>query len=135
LDYPKYDDSMQKPNPPKTVDEYIDAAPKEMQPKLREVRGAIRETAPEAVESISYGMPYYSYKGKTGIKARLCYFGLLKTSIGFYLRPPVINDHKQELAGYISTKSAVNFPLDKPIPIPLVKQLVSSRLKTDGARK
>jgi uncharacterized protein YdhG (YjbR/CyaY superfamily) len=62
----------------KNVDEYITAAPKEVQPKLREVRAAIREAAPEAVESISYGMPFYSFKGESGFKARLCYFGLLK---------------------------------------------------------
>lgn len=129
----KYGMSMQKSKPPKNVDEYIAAAPKEVQPKLREVRAAIREFAPNAVESISYGMPYYSYKGKSGIKARLCYFSLLKTSIGFYLRPPVIEDHKGELAGYISTKSAVNFPLDKPVPIPMIKQLVKARMKIDKA--
>ena len=126
---------MQRSKPPKNVDEYIASTPKEVQPKLREVRAAIREVAPNAVESISYGMPYYSYKGKSGIKARLCYFGLLKTSIGFYLRPPVIEDHKGELAGYISTKSAVNFPVDKPIPIPLIRLLVRARLKVDGAGK
>ncbi|MGI0091284.1 MAG: DUF1801 domain-containing protein [Nitrososphaerales archaeon] len=52
--------------------------PKEVQPKLREIRAAIREAAPDAVESISYGMPFYSFKGESGFQARLCYFGLLK---------------------------------------------------------
>ncbi|TLX99039.1 MAG: DUF1801 domain-containing protein, partial [Thaumarchaeota archaeon] len=60
----------------KSVDEYIAAARKEVQPKLREIRTAIREVAPDALESISYGMPFYSYKGEQGFKGRLCYFGL-----------------------------------------------------------
>jgi len=66
---------------PKTVDAYIAAAPKETQPKLRKIRTAIREVAPDAAESISYGMPFYNYKG------RLVWFGLQKTHIGLYLRP------------------------------------------------
>ena len=92
---------------PKDVDEYIATAPKEVQDKLREIRAAIRETAPKAVESISYRMPYYYYKG------RLAWFGLAKAHVGLYLRPPVIEEHKRELANYKTTKSAVHFPLDK----------------------
>jgi uncharacterized protein YdhG (YjbR/CyaY superfamily) len=49
---------------PKDVDEYIASAPKEVQAKLKELRAAIREVAPTAVERISYGMPYYDYKGR-----------------------------------------------------------------------
>jgi uncharacterized protein YdhG (YjbR/CyaY superfamily) len=105
------------------VDDYISAAPKETRAKLREVRKAIRETAPTAVESISYRMPYYSYKG------RLAWFGLHKGHIGLYLRPPVIEEHKKELAGYGTTKSAVRFPLDHRIPVALVKTLVRARMK------
>ncbi len=124
---------MQNSNPAKNVDDYIAATPKEVQLKLREVRAAIREVAPNAVESISYGMPYYSYKGKSGIKSRLCYFGQLKASIGFYLRPPVIEEHKRELVGYKTTKSAVQLPLRNPMPIPLIKQLVRARMQIDKA--
>ena len=61
---------------PKDVDEYIEGAPKEVQGKLKEFRAAIREVAPTAVERISYGMPYYDYKG------RLAYFSLAKKHIG-----------------------------------------------------
>jgi len=105
------------------VDEYIAAAPKEVQAKLIEVRAAIREAAPAANESISYKMPYYSYKG------RMAWFGLHTTHIGLYLRPPVVEEHKKELAGYETTKSAVHLPLDKKIPIQLVKKLVKARMK------
>jgi hypothetical protein len=61
---------MKNPKP-KSVDGYITAAPKEAQLKLGEIRRAIREIAPDAFESISYGMPFYSYQGKQGIKGRL----------------------------------------------------------------
>jgi uncharacterized protein YdhG (YjbR/CyaY superfamily) len=118
---------------PKDVDEYISAAPKEMQKKLREVRAAIKEAAPNANESISYGMPFYSYKGKQGVKGRLCYFGLQEAGIGFYLRPPVIDQYMDELAKYASTKSALRFPLDGPMPVPLIKKLVRARMKIDEA--
>jgi len=105
------------------VDEYISAAPKEVQGRLREVRAAIREAAPAAHESISYRMPYYEYKG------RLAWFGLQSAHIGVYLRPPVIEEHKNELAGYGTTKSAVHLPLDRKIPVPLIKKLVKARMK------
>jgi uncharacterized protein YdhG (YjbR/CyaY superfamily) len=114
---------------PKDVDEYIARTPKEMQNKLREVRAAIREASPTAVESISYGMPYYNYRG------RLAWFGLAKTHIGLYLRPPVVEEHKDELAEYETTKSTVRFPLDRKIPVPLIKKLVKARMKKNEVEK
>lgn len=107
----------------KNVDAYISAAPKEAQKKLREVRAAIREAAPTAKESISYGMPFYEYKG------RLAWFGLAKAHVGLYLRPPVVEEHKKELADYETTKSTVRLPLNKKIPVPLIKRLVKARMK------
>ena len=115
--------------PAKDVASYIAAAPKEAQPKLREVRAAIRAVAPDAVESMSYGMPFYSFKGERGIEGRLCYFSLMKESIGFYMRPQVIEEHEDELAGYRATKSALHFPLDRPLPIPLIKELVRDAMR------
>jgi uncharacterized protein YdhG (YjbR/CyaY superfamily) len=114
-------------NAPKNVDEYIAGAPKEVQSKLIELRAAIREAAPTAVESISYNMPYYDYKG------RLAWFGLAKTHIGLYIRPPIVEEHKSELKGYETTKSTVRFPLDKQIPITLIKKLVKARMKKNDA--
>ncbi|HZW85116.1 MAG TPA: DUF1801 domain-containing protein [Nitrososphaerales archaeon] len=107
----------------KDVDSYIAAAPRSAQAKLKQVRAAIRQVAPDARESISYQMPYYSYKG------RLAWFGLHSSHIGLYLRPPVIAEHKDDLKGYETTKSAVHLPLDKKIPVALVKKLVRARLK------
>ncbi len=107
----------------KAVERYIRMAPRGIQEKLRAVRAAIRETAPEARESMSYGMPYYSFRG------RLAWFGLHKSHIGLYLRPPVVEEHKKELAGYGTTKSAVHLPLDREIPVLLVKKLVKARME------
>ena len=120
----------------KNVDEYIAAAPKEVRPKLEQVRAAIREVAPDAVEGISYGMPFYSYKGEQGIEGRLCYFGLVKSGIGLYLRPPVIEEHMGELGGYKTTKSALQLPLVKAVPVSLIKELVRDAMKRhqDGGR-
>jgi uncharacterized protein YdhG (YjbR/CyaY superfamily) len=114
---------------PKDVDEYIARAPKEVQGKLLEIRVAIKEAVPTAVESISYGMPFYDYKG------RLAWFGLAKAHIGLYLRPPVVEEHKNELADYETTKSTVRFPLDEKIPVPLIKKLVKARMKKNEAKE
>jgi len=110
------------------VDAYIARAPKEVQGKLKEVRKAIREVAPNAVESISYMMPSYD-------KGRIAWFSIMKTHIGLYLRPPIIAEHKKELAGYKTTKSAIQFPLDKRIPVRLIKKLVKARMKKNSFSK
>ncbi len=104
------------------VEEYIRRAPKEAQGKLRELRAVIIAVSPGAVESISYGMPGYD-------KGKVCWFGLAKNHIGLYLRPPVIETHKKDLAGYDTTKSAVHLPLDKKIPSGLIRKLVKARIK------
>jgi uncharacterized protein YdhG (YjbR/CyaY superfamily) len=119
----------------KSVDEYIAAAPKEAQPKLRDVRAAIREVAPDAVESISYGMPFYSYKGQSGYKGRLFYFAFFRAHIGLFLIPPIIEEHMEELAEYQTTKSSLHLPLNKPIPTSLIKKLMRDGVKKHEARK
>jgi uncharacterized protein YdhG (YjbR/CyaY superfamily) len=116
--------------PARDVDTYIENAPKEIRPKLREMRTAIREAAPDSIETISYGMPFYSFKGETGFQARLCYFGFLKERIVFYTRPAFLKEHMDEAETYLSTKSALHFPVNRPIPIELIKKLV-----TNGIRK
>ena len=114
---------------PKDVDAYIAAAPKDAQGKLKELRAVIRKTAPTAVERISYGMPYYDYRG------RLAYFSLWKTHIGLYIPTPVIKEHKNELKAYATTKATVRLPLNKKLPVVLIKKLVKARMKKNEARK
>ena len=110
-------------SPVKTVDEYIAQAPKELQEKLQELRAVIRAAAPGAEERISYGMPYYEYKG------RLVYFQLWKKHIGFYIPTPVVEEHKSELLGYETTNATIRIPLNEKLPLDLIKKLVEARKK------
>ena len=114
---------------PKNVDAYIASTPKEVRGKLSELRAIIRKAAPNATESISYGMPYYSYKG------RLAYFRHWKSHIGFYIMPPIVKEHKQELKAYESNNATIRFPLDKKLPIGLIKKLVKARVKKNEEKR
>jgi len=109
------------------VDEYIDGAPKEFQVKLKQLRSLIMEVAPDAVERISYWMPYYEYQG------RLIYFSIGKTNIGLYIPTPTIEEHKDEIGGYYATKAALHLPLDEDIPVELIRMLIRSRMKRNEA--
>ena len=112
----------------KNVTEYIASAPKEVQGKLRQLRGIIKSVAPKAEEKISYGMPYYGYKG------RLVYFAYFKNHIGLYIPTPVIEEHKSELKAYETANATVRFPLDKKLPVALIRKLVKARMKKNEAR-
>lgn len=114
---------------PITVDKYIASAPQEMQDKLKQMRNIIQEAAPDAEEKLSYGMPYYGYKG------RLAYFGYATKHIGLYVVPPVVEDHKEELKKYVTSTSTVQFPLDHDLPIALIKKLVKARIKINDEKK
>ena len=121
---------MKKTPKPKDVDAYIAAAPKEVRADLKSMRDLIKKTAPLAAERISYGLPYYDYKG------RLAYFGHWKTHVGLYIPTPVLEEHASELANYETTKATVRFPLGKKLPARLVKKLIKSRMvKNDLRRK
>lgn len=113
---------------PKDVDAYISTAPKESQIKLNQLRSIIKKSAPQAVEKISYGMPYYAYKG------RLAYFSAWKTHIGLYIPTPTIAEHRSELAAYETTKATVRLPLNRKLPVTLIQKLIKARAKTNEAR-
>jgi uncharacterized protein YdhG (YjbR/CyaY superfamily) len=115
--------------PVKDVDEYIAIAPKEVQDKLKEFRAIIKTAAPSAQERISYGMPYYYYKD------RLVYFGLSKKHIGLYIPTPVIEEHKSELKCYETAKATVRFPLDKRLPVMLIKKLIKARINKNDEKE
>ncbi len=114
---------------PKTVADYIAQAPDELQEKLKTLQETIKETVPEAEEKLSYGMPYYGYKG------RLVYFAYAKHHIGIYLPPPVVDDHKEDLKKYVTSTSAVQFPHDEDLPLPLIKKLVLARKKINEEKE
>src|SRR3954454_20435743 len=95
----------------KDVDEYIALAPIEEQARLIKLRDIVKAAIPGVQERISYGMPYYEYKG------RLVYFQLWKRHIGLYgLSTPVLEQHASELKGYVTPKGTVRLPLDEELP-------------------
>jgi uncharacterized protein YdhG (YjbR/CyaY superfamily) len=111
------------------VDDYIKAAPLNAQTKLAELQSIIKAAAPKANEKISYGMPYYGYRG------RLAYFRLAKTHIGLYIPPPIVAQHKEELKDYGTSKATIRFPLDKKLPAKLIQKLIRARMKKNEDKK
>jgi uncharacterized protein YdhG (YjbR/CyaY superfamily) len=111
------------------VDEYIAKCPKEAQGSLVKIRAAIRAVAPGATERTDYfQMPGYSYPG-FDYDGMFAWFSFKKPHIRLHVRPPVIQEHRKELAAYLTTKAIVSIPMDKPIPVTLVKKLVKGSLK------
>jgi uncharacterized protein YdhG (YjbR/CyaY superfamily) len=106
------------------VDDYINSFPEEVQSKLRQIRTVIRENAPEAFESLSYGMPAYKENGRV-----LVYFAGFKNHIGFYATPSGHEEFRNELSTYKQGKGSVQFPLDQPIPYDLIGRIVEFRLE------
>ena len=113
----------------KTVDEYIATFPKNVQSILEELRQAIRESAPEAEEAISYQMPAFKLDGV------LVWFAAFKNHIGFFPTSSAIEAFKEELFDYKVSKGTIRFPLDKPIPFDLVKKIVKYRVKENLDKK
>lgn len=110
-----------KKGPPTTIDEYIAQCPEGVQPVLSRIRAVIKESAPEAVEKISYQMPAFYLNGS------LVWFGLHKHHIGFYPKGTGVEAFKEELSRYKTTKGAVQFPLDEPMPYELISKIVKFR--------
>jgi uncharacterized protein YdhG (YjbR/CyaY superfamily) len=108
---------------PTTVAEYIDAAPKEAQKKLREMRACIRKAAPGAVEGLKWRMPAYSYK------RILVTFAAFRHHIGFYPTASVIEAFAPQLARYVTARGTVQFPLDKPLPLALIGKMTAFRVR------
>ena len=106
-----------------TVDAYIAAAPKEAQPLLRELRRVIKAAAPKSEEKMSYGMPFYEYRG------RLVYFSAFKKHVGMY----AVGEAKG-LEKYFYGASTLRFPLGEPLPAAAVARLVKARVKENEAK-
>jgi len=108
---------------PRTIDEYIAGFPPDIQAILEKIRTTIRKAAPQAEEAISYRMPTFKLYGN------LVHFAAFKSHIGFYPVPTGLAAFKQDLSGYKTSKGAVQFPLDKPIPYGLIRKIVKFRVK------
>jgi uncharacterized protein YdhG (YjbR/CyaY superfamily) len=105
------------------IDEYIAAFPHDVQVTLNKIRATIREAAPNAAETINYGIPTFTLHGN------LVHFAAFKKHIGFYPTRSGIEKFKAELAGYESAKGSVQFPLARPIPFDLIRKIVKFRVQ------
>ncbi len=111
------------------VDEYIMNFPEGTRKLLLQIRETIKQSAPEAEESISYGMPVYKTNGRP-----LVYFAGFKNHIGFYATPSGHSMFADELSKYKQGKGSVQFPLNRPIPFDLIERIVKFRVKENAER-
>ena len=114
---------------PTPITDYILQQPQEIQPKLSQMREAILEIIPEATEKISYGIPTFYLKGN------VVHFAGYKSHIGFYPGADGIAAFAGELAAYKPSRGTVQFPLDQPLPLELVKRITAYRKEQNLAKK
>ena len=116
---------------PTTIEEYIKAAPAAVQEKLLQLHECIRAAAPGASESLKWRMPAYSYQ------KILVTFAVFKNHIGFYPMPSAIEAFSKNLTKYKTAPGSIQFPLDQPLPLSLIKKIVHFRVKEskDGVIK
>lgn len=114
---------------PINVEEYITSFPLEQQEIMQKIRKIIAQTAPHAIETISYGMPAYKYSGRP-----LVYFAANAKHLGFYpAGTSTVDMFKQ--AGYKTTKGSVHFPYNQPLPEEMIIEAVKFRMSENEARK
>ncbi len=108
---------------PKTIGEYIQAAPKETREKLRELRACVREAAPGAKESLKWGMPAFSSR------RILLTFAGFKHHIGLYPTPSAVKAFAKNLTKFKTAKGSIQFPLEKPLPLALIRKITMFRVR------
>ncbi len=113
----------------KTMDEYINALPEDVRQIVNELRQTIRDAAPDAEETINYQIPTFTLNGN------LVHFAAFENHIGFYPTPSGMEAFKKELSGYKGAKGSVQFPLNEPLPLPLIRRIVEYRVKENSERK
>jgi uncharacterized protein YdhG (YjbR/CyaY superfamily) len=106
------------------MNEYIHSFPGDIQTILEDIRETIQKAAPESVEAISYGIPTFKLDGKN-----MVHFAGWKTHIGFYPTPSALKAFAKELSRYKGAKGSVQFPLDEPMPLDLVRRIVAYRVR------
>ncbi len=110
------------------TDRYIKSFPEEVQTLLNAMRTTITSAAPEATEAIKYGMPTLVFNGN------LVHYAAFKNHIGFYPTPSGLRAFIEEVSEYKNSKGAVQFPLNKPLPLELVTKIVKFRLEENRAK-
>jgi uncharacterized protein YdhG (YjbR/CyaY superfamily) len=106
-----------------SIDQYIAGFPDKTRELLGQIRATIKKAAPEASETINYGIPTFTLNGN------LVHFGGFKNHIGFYPAPSGIEAFKAELSVYKGAKGSVKFPVDKPLPLELITRIVKFRVR------
>jgi uncharacterized protein YdhG (YjbR/CyaY superfamily) len=115
---------------PKTVDEYFAAVPQPARGALSTIREAIRAVVPpEATEVISYRIPAFKHKRV------LVWYAAFSDHCSLFPTATVIEAFKDELKGFSTSKGTIHFPLDKPVPVALIRKLVKSRVAQDKGKK
>jgi uncharacterized protein YdhG (YjbR/CyaY superfamily) len=106
-----------------SVDEYIAALPSTSQAASRQLRALVHDTVPGVTERISYDMPTFDLKGQPMI-----YFGAWKKHIGFYpATGRVVAHFGEEFAPYKLGPGTIQFPLDEPLPLDLIRRIIAFR--------
>jgi uncharacterized protein YdhG (YjbR/CyaY superfamily) len=112
-----------KKTKPESIAEYIKAAPKEAQKKLREMHACIRAAAPGAEESLKWGMPSFSYR------RILVTFAVFKHHIGFFPTPAAVKAFRKNLSKFKTGKGSIQFPLENPLPLSLIRKITKFRVR------
>jgi uncharacterized protein YdhG (YjbR/CyaY superfamily) len=115
---------------PTSVDDYLAALPEEPRAALEKVRLTIRAAAPEATETVAYGMPAFRYRGRLLVS----YAAFTHHCSLFPASGAVIEALGDELTPYLAGKATIRFPLDRPIPAALVEKIVKVRLEENAER-
>ena len=109
-------------NTPESIEAYIASFPPDIQALLEQVRQTIQQAAPEATEAVKYAMPTFVLNGKN-----LVHFAAFKNHIVFYVTPSGHEEFKEALPRYKSGKGSVQFPIEEPMPLELIAQIVAFR--------
>jgi len=107
------------------VEKYIMEFPDGVRERLHEIRSAIFDLAPQVTERISYGMPTFDLNGNC-----LVYFAGYKKHIGFYPKAEGIDAFMDKLTDYKTSKGTVQFPLNKPLPLDLIREMIKFRVES-----
>jgi uncharacterized protein YdhG (YjbR/CyaY superfamily) len=114
---------VSKKERPSMIDEYIRDAPKEARKKLQEMRACIGKAAPGATEGMKWGMPAFSYH------RILVTFAAFQHHISFSPTPSAVKAFRKELSGFVTGSSSIQFPLEKPLPLPLIRKITEFRVR------
>ncbi len=112
----------------KSIDEYLALVSDDQRAALQKLRKTIKAVAPKAEECINYGLAAFRLNGEN-----LVAFGATAKHCAFYLMSgSTVDDHKDELAGYDTSKGTIRFSAAKPLPATLVRKLVKARIAENG---